>query len=130
MPTSARNFILDKGFDAGGAITRKRGVKFSADQTVIQVTASTDACAGVAQESVSAGEQARGKGVPVAMEGITVMEAGAAITIGTDVMCDTSGRAIPAVTAGNRVIGRCVGSPSTASGQDTMIQLSLPGRVL
>jgi len=130
MPTSARNFILDKGYDAGGAITKFRGVKFSAEQTVIQVTASTDICAGVAQESVSAGEQARGKGVPVAMEGITEMEAGGAISVGQEVMCDTSGRAVVAATASNRVIGRCVGSATSATGQRTMIQLDLPGRVL
>lgn len=130
MPTSARNYILDKGMDAGGAIVKFRAVKLSADQTVIQVTASTDATFGVAQEPVSAGEQARGKGVPVCIAGVTEMEAGGAITIGAEVMADTSGRAVVAATAGNRVIGRCVGSPTTATGQRTMIQLDPIGRVL
>lgn len=130
MPAGWRNFVLDKGFDAGGAITRYRAVKLSAEGTVIQVTASTDATVGVAQEAVSAGEQARGKGVPVAVEGITIMEAGGAITLGSEVMADTSGRAVTAATATNRVIGRCIGSAPTGAGQHCVVQLDLPGRVL
>jgi len=130
MPTSGRNFILDKGYDAGGAITKFRGVKLSADQTVVQVTASTDKAIGIAQEGVTAGEQARGKGVPVALEGITEAECGGAVAVGDDVMFDTSGRVVLAATAGNRVIGTCVGSPTTTAGQRTMVHLGLPGRVL
>lgn len=130
MPTSGRNYVLDKGYDTGGAITKFRGVKHSADQTVVQVTASTDKAVGIAQESVSSAEQARGKGVPVALMGITEAEAGGAVAVGDDVMFDTSGRVVLAATAGNRVIGSCVGSPTTATGQRTMVRLALPGRVL
>ena len=129
MTTSAKNFMLDKGYDAGGAIIKFRGVKFSADQTVVQVTASTDLACGVAQEAVTAGEQARGKGCPVAIEGVTEAEAGAAITIGQEVMFNASGKVIPA-TSTNRACGQCVGSPTTADGQRTMIHLALPGRLV
>lgn len=126
MATS--NFVLDKGYDAGAAITKYRAVKFSAAETVVPVAASTDPVAGIAQYDVTSGEIAKGKGASVRVMGASEMEASAAIAVGALVSCDTSGRAKTAAALGERVIGICVEAAANA-GDRIRVQLALPGYI-
>ena len=73
------NFVLDKGYRAGGAITKFRAVKFSAAETVVAVAAITDRIAGFAQYSVTAPEITKGKGASVRVSGQTEAEAASAV---------------------------------------------------
>lgn len=115
MP-SFGNFILDKGFNAGAAITKFRAVKLSATpETVTPVTAVGDNAIGVAQFGVTAAEILRGKGASVRMLGITEMEASEAIAIGDVVVLAADGRAATTPVAGDRVIGTCL-EPAGAAG--------------
>lgn len=111
------NFILDKGYDAAAAITKFRGVKFSADQTVTPVTAITDNPIGWAQFGVTAAEILRGKGASVRTNGITEAEATGAIAIGVMCQLEADGRVSALVGAsGKRIVGQCVGAPSANAG--------------
>lgn len=57
-------------YKAGGAIAKGSAVKFdSADDQVIECTANTDACIGVAQSAVTAAEATQGILVEVALPG-------------------------------------------------------------
>ncbi|HEY7418033.1 MAG TPA: DUF2190 family protein [Ktedonobacteraceae bacterium] len=121
------NFVLDKGMDAGGAISKCRAVKLSAQETVVQVTASTDIALGIEQFGVSAADIARGKGSSVRWIGVSEWEAGAAVGIGVEVMCDTSGRCIPATGTGNRVKGVCVSDAAVNAGDRCTVLLYIGG---
>ena len=123
------NPTLTRGFKAGAALVKNRFVKISALETVIQTALSTDISIGVAQDSVSASEATRGKGVDVIMDGIAVLEAGAAFSIGVEVMSDTSGRAVLAATATNRALGVTM-KAATQAGDQVPVLLYVPGRVL
>ncbi len=86
---------------AGAAITTNRFVKIGAsDNTVILAAASTDISIGVAKLAAAAS----GDPVPVQVDGVARVEAGAAVTLGALVMADSVGRAIDA-TATNRPLG-------------------------
>jgi hypothetical protein len=109
-------------FPAGATVTRLRGVKISgADNTVIPVAATTDIPIGVAKEGASTGGA-----VPVQIDGITRMEAGAAVTRGGQVMCDTVGRVIDA-TSTNVVIGT---SLEAAAAAGVIISVSLNAKTI
>lgn len=114
------NFILDKGFDlpAGGSCTKYRALKFTGNSEEVNVvTAITDNPAGWVQYSVTAAEQARGKGASVRMAGVTEAEAAGAIGIGAMCQLENDGRVSAVVAAsGKRIVGQCVGSPSTNAG--------------
>ena len=122
------NFVLDKGYRAAGALTKFRAVKMSAPETVTPVTAITDNIAGVVQFGVSAAELAKGKGALVRVEGITEMEASAAVAVGAAVSAGTDGRAKTAAT-GERVIGVCVGHPATNAGDRCSVRLTTAGHL-
>lgn len=122
------NFILDKGYDAAAAITKFRAVKFSAAETVTPVTADTDVIAGFAQFSVSAAEILKGKGASVRMEGITEAEATAAISVGQLVTLAADGR-VTAAVSGDRVVGTCVGHPSTNAGDRISLKIDTSGQI-
>lgn len=110
------NFILDKGYNAAAALTKFRAVKYSAAQTVTPVTAITDRIAGFGQFSVSAAEILKGKGATVRIAGITEAEVGTAAAIAVGALCELTadGRVKAAVAAsGARVVGLCVGHPSS-----------------
>ncbi|SRR6266576_2524446 len=98
------NFVLDKGYDAGGAITIYRAVKFSAEQLVVPVAAVTDVIAGVAQFGVTVAEINRGKGASIRVEGASEWEAGGACTVGALAGLMADGRVHNAAT-GERVVG-------------------------
>ena len=126
------NFQYDHGFDVpvGANITKFRAVKLNGNpEEVNVVTAITDYHIGWSQfedtESVlrllefglSAAEQVRGKGASVRVMGVTEAEAVGPIAIGAMVTLETDGRVSNYVAAsGKRIVGRCVGSPSTNAG--------------
>ncbi|WP_374569680.1 capsid cement protein [Phenylobacterium sp.] len=96
---------------AGAAIAPRRYVKFSADRTVIQATAATDAIIGV---SDSLGAAAQGDRVEVYVLGAELeVEAGGNITRGDELTSDANGKAVaaaPAAGATCRTAGVAMGS--------------------
>jgi hypothetical protein len=127
MPAS-QNFVLGKGYDAGAAITKKRFVKFSADQTVIQCSVAGEIAHGVSLFDVSAAEITKGKGASVLTEGRAIVEAATAITIGAKVTTDNQGRAAVAAT-GNNVLGIC-DEPASGTGAECSVHLGIGGGVV
>jgi S-adenosylhomocysteine hydrolase len=127
------NFILDKGFDlpAGGAVTKFRAVKMTGNsEEVSAVTANTDLIIGFVQFGVTTSEQARGKGASVRVMGVSEAEAVGAIAIGQQVTLEADGRVSALVAAsGKRVVGRCVGSPSTNAGDRIALLVNVFGGV-
>ena len=117
----------DKGYKLTAAVTKFRAVKLStaADSTVSPVAAAADDVFGIAQNSVSSGEQANGFGVTVATGGITECEAGVAVAIGDNIVIDSAGRGVPAGTAsaGTQVIGVALAAASGV-GKRFALQLS------
>jgi len=108
------------GLIAGAAIVRRRFVKVSAAQTVINTVAATDMAVGVATES----EATAGLNVPVQMFGVAQVEAGAAIAAGAQVTSDASGRAAT-VAAGNTSYGIAI-TAAAAAGETVMVLLATP----
>ena len=124
------NFLLDKGHDCAAAITKFRCVKFSANETVTPVTANTDEIAGVAQFSVSAAEILKGKGSDTRMAGVSEAEATGAIAVGVRCTLEADGRVSALVgSSGKRIVGVCVGSPSTNAGDRIAMLVLLGGGV-
>jgi Uncharacterized conserved protein (DUF2190) len=127
------NFILDKGFDLapGGAVTKFRAVKLTGNtEEVSAVTANTDLIIGFAQFGVTTAEQARGKGASVRVIGVSEAEATGAIAIGALVTLEADGRVSNYVAAsGKRIVGRCVGSPSTNAGDRIALLVNVHGGV-
>lgn len=122
------NFILDKGYDADAAISIYRAVKIGASaESVAPCAAEGDDVLGIAQFGVTAGELALGKGVSVRLEGISEMEAAAAITRGAAVGIDGTGKAIASNT-GARIVGVALTAAGTA-GDRVAVRLNLPGAV-
>lgn len=122
------NFVLDKGYRAAAAVTKFRAVKFSAAETVTPVTAIGDMIAGVTQYGVTAGELAKGKGATVRQEGITEIEAGAAIAVGAlcELLSDGRVRTATASSAA-RIVGRCVGHPAGTAGDRISMEVIMGG---
>jgi uncharacterized protein DUF2190 len=127
-PSSTRNYVQDKGYNAAAALTKFRAVKFSAVETVTPVTAITDVVAGVVQHDVTAAEILKGKGASIARIGATMMEASEAITVGQLVSVSANGRAAVAST-GEVCIGIC-DEPATGAGEYCRVTLDLPGRLM
>lgn len=126
MPAT-QNWILSKGYDVAAAITAKRAVKFSAEETVTPVTAISDVPAGIAMFGVTTAEIALGKGASLMTDGIAIMEATAAITVGALVQMSANGRAAPyAGASGARILGRCTKGCANAA-EEVSVALDLPG---
>jgi hypothetical protein len=119
------NYVLDKGYDAAVAITKFRGVKFSAEEVVTPVTAATDVIAGVAQVGVTAGEILKGKAVQVRVMGATEWECSAAVPVNSLVAMAADGRCKVAAT-GERVVGMCV-EPTLNAGERARVQMLIAG---
>lgn len=128
MPAS-QNVVLPKGYNAGAAITKKRFVHFTADETVSQVTNVADVPCGVSLFSVTLSQIAQGKGASVLVDGRAIVEAGEAINLGDPVSFDNQGRATVAAS-GDRVVGACDEKGATAAGQEVSVHLDLPGSIL
>jgi hypothetical protein len=128
MPATG-NFVLDKGYDAASALTKKRACKLVGEELVGPVTAIADIPIGVTQFDVSAAEIAKGKGASVRLQGIAVMECSAAIAAGALVQMAADGRAAPYTGAsGARILGLCTHG-ATTSGNEVSVHLDLPGGV-
>lgn len=124
------NFILDKGYRvaAGQTISKYRVVKFSAAETVTPTTAITDVIAGVAQFAVSAAELLKGKGTNVRVQGISEVEASAAIVVGAPCGLVADGR-VRTATAGDRIVGKCVGHPAGTAGDRISMMIDPQGAI-
>jgi hypothetical protein len=127
MPASS-NFAMAKGRDAGGAITKKRFVKMSADQTVVQCTVAGERVYGVSMFSVTVGEIAKGKGASVLTDGRCVVEASEAIAVGQPVATAADGRAKIATT-GNFIAGTC-DEPASGAGAECSVDRTGAGGVV
>ena len=118
------NPTVIKSLTAGAAIAPFRQVKFSAAETVIQAAAVGDASIGVSNEVGAAS----GERQDVIMDGIAFIEAGAAVTNGTLITSDGTGRAVtaaPAAGTNNRIIG--VAIETAAAAGDVIRVLLAPG---
>lgn len=123
-----RNDGLIKAYDAGAAIAAYRIVKFSAEATVTQGAAATDALIGISNRIAAA---AVGDRVEICREGIAEVEYGGTVTRGALLTSDANGKAVvaaPAAGANVRIIGiaevagasgdigSCLISPSSMQG--------------
>lgn len=100
---------LIKSYKAGGAISKHRIVKLSADDTVVQAAAATDALHGVLGEIAAAS----GDRVDVVLTGIAEVEYGGNVTRGALLTADADGKAVsadPAAGVNNRIIGQAMES--------------------
>lgn len=68
-----------------------------------------------------------GEAATVIVSGVSIVEAGAPVTVGADVMTDTSGRAIVAATTGSAIAGIALEAASGA-GQFIAVLLSPAGQ--
>ena len=85
--------------------------------TVDVMSASTQIAIGVQQNKPVAGQA-----VDICVNGVSKVVAGAAVTVNTEIMSDTVGRAITAATTGNRVQGIAL---EAASGAGVLIAVLL-----
>lgn len=101
------NYVLDKGFQASGAITKYKCVELGAGEIVNQANALNDPVIGIAQETITATDATNGRVVSVRMAGISRCIAGGTIAIGDRVRCDASGNVttLAVTTAGQRQVG-------------------------
>lgn len=119
--------VVDLGFVSTEAITKFRFVKADGGQPrgIDMCDTAGEKALGVAQHDVSAAHAAEGAHANVRLMGISVIEAGAALTVGADVMTDAAGKAV-AATATNRVLGTALMGAS-ADGDLTVVALAGPG---
>ena len=117
------NPVTVKSMVAEAAVLPYRVVKFgTADGSVIQATAATDALVGVAD---NLGQATAGARIDVGVVGIVEAEAGAAITRGALLSVDSSARVIAAAAAAGsnvRTIGVALVS---AGGAGEIINIAL-----
>ena len=115
---------LIKNFTAGAAIAAYRIVRLSAADTVVQAAAVSEAMMGVCMDVAPvAGER-----VDIVMDGIALVEAGAAIALTALVTSDATGRGVaaaPAAGTNNRIIGIPLDA-AVAAGDIIRVKLS-PG---
>jgi len=115
---------LTKNYNAGGAVTQRRFVKFGADdKTVVLAAAATDLIIGASTDI----DTALGEPTDVQMDGIAILKAGGAITRGNEVTSDATGQAVaaaPGAGANNRIGG--IALASAANGDLIPVLLS-PG---
>lgn len=117
---NSQNISSITGF-ATAAITRRRFVSFTAlNFACTQVAATATIADGVAQDTQSV----VGGALEVQTDGITLVEAGAAITAGVMVGSDTSGRAILAAT-GTVAHGKAL-TTCAAAGEMVQVKLKTP----
>lgn len=111
--------VMLPGLVSGNNLTAKQyhAVRVTAAFTVQDTNAAGMACLGVLQNKPNTGEVAE-----VMQSGITKAVAGAAITVGAEVMAGADGRIITAATAGSNVIGIAL---ETAANANEVISVAL-----
>ena len=121
------NFVYDSGFQAAAQIVKFRCVKMTAAEVVGPVSGITDVAIGVAQFGVTTAELAKGKLASVRVIGVSEVEAAGAIAVGARCQVEADGRVSAEVgSSGKRLVGICVGAPSTNAG-DRVAMLVLVG---
>lgn len=106
---------------ASAAITRRRFVSFTAANFVCtQVAATATVADGVAQDT----QPTVGAAVEIQTDGITLVEAGAAIAAGVQIGSDVTGRAVLAAT-GTVSHGKALTS-CAAAGEMVQVKLKTP----
>lgn len=114
-----------KGKNASTPIIKKRFVKLdtaAADgETVKACDTAGELAYGVAMFSVSASEISRGKGASVITEGRAVVEASAALAVGTPVSTTNDGRA-KAAASGEYILGK-IDEPASGAGNECSVAL-------
>lgn len=91
-------------FDAGAAINGNRILKLSADATVVQAAAATDALIGVSDSNGAAS----GERIDVTLTGVAEICLGGTVTRGALLTSDSAGKGVaaaPSAGVNNRVIG-------------------------
>lgn len=91
-------------FDAGAAISGNRIVKLSADATVVQGAAATDALLGVSDQNGAAS----GERIDVTLDGVAEITLGGTVTRGALLTSDANGKGVaaaPSAGVNNRIIG-------------------------
>jgi len=119
------NIVLSKNALAGAAIPAYTLVKQStADDVVVAAAAATDLVIGATQDVAPAA----GERVDLAIIGITYITAGAAITRGSRLMSDASGRVITAAAAaGSNVMTVGVAMEAATAAGDVIRVNLVPG---
>lgn len=121
------HYILDKGFAAAGAITKFRFVKGVAGQSDPRQVEICDTAGervlGVCVEEITAANATEGRIASIALLGVVLVEAGAAVTQYAVVQTDATGRAIAAAT-GDAVVGMAL---DAAGGAGEWIAVLLTG---
>lgn len=99
------NYVLDKGFEAGGAFGKYLFVKETTAEKVVIASAQGETVLGVSQETISAGDATNGRIAAVRLFGITRVIAGDTFSgVMTPVTTGADARAEPAA-AGDKVVG-------------------------
>lgn len=101
------HYVLDKGFVATEAIAKFRFVKGDAaagDRHIDIADTQGEKILGVCQEEITAGDATNGRVADVRLMGVSLVEAGAAVTQYDEVMTSAAGKAI-AATATNAIVG-------------------------
>ncbi len=115
-----RNTGNVEGFIANAVIEPGRVVKFdTAAQNVIRSALAADLHIGVYLGVLNSKV---GDTIPVAVDGVVIAEAGAAITQGAQLSTDTVGRVVTAATT-NRLVGKAL-QAATAAGDRIKIKLT------
>lgn len=119
------NIVLSKNALAGAAITAYTLVKQStADDVVVAAAAATDLVIGATQDVAPAA----GERVDIAIIGITYITAGAAITRGSRLTSDASGRVVTAAAAaGSNIMTIGVAMESASAAGDVIRVNLVPG---
>jgi len=124
------NFVLDKGYAAGGAIRQFRCVELGASEVVTEANAANDVVWGICQEEVSAGDATNGRVADIRLMGISRCIAGAAITIGARVTTDNQGRVVPSPVAVGTVYPQvglaCQAAAAAGDHVDVMLTPGVP----
>jgi hypothetical protein len=99
------NYVLDKGFEAAGAISRFHFVKLNTSEQVSQCDAQGEASIGVCQDTITSDDATNGRVAAVRLFGISRVISGDTFSaVMTPVTVGADGRAEPATT-GDRVVG-------------------------
>jgi hypothetical protein len=117
------NFVLSKGFAAGGPIVKQRFVKFDGSGNIIQCTDSGEQANGVATFTATLAEISLGKGATVQLQGRAILIANEAIAAGDYVSTDASGFAQVA-NSDDVILGVC-DAPAAGANAQCSVELSL-----